>query len=68
MIVHILSDMRRKSIEEMMLLDVVRLIVVDVVVGVAIPIAHYLAILVFKNIRENGAAINATTVWSTSRD
>lgn len=49
-----------------MLLDVVRLIVVDVVVGVAVPVAHYLAILVFENIRENGATVNATTVWSTS--
>ena len=66
MIVHILSEMRRKSIEEVMLLDVVRLIVVDVVVGVAVPVAHYLAILVFENIRENGATVNATTVWSTS--
>lgn len=65
-IVHILSEMRRKSIEEVMLLDVVRLIVVDVVVGVAVPVAHYLAILVFENIRENGATVNATTVWSTS--
>lgn len=66
MIVHILSEVRRKSIEEVMLLDVVRLIVVDVVVGVAVPVAHYLAILVFENIRENGATVNATTVWSTS--
>ena len=65
-IVHILPDMRRKSIEIVVLLDVVRLIEVDVVVGVAVPIAHYLAILVFENIRENGAAVNAITKWSTS--
>ena len=66
MTVHILSEVRRKSIEEVMLLDVVRLIVVNVVVEVAVTVAHYLAILVFENIRENRAAVNATTVWSSS--